>query len=221
MCASASGAQRPTVGGELRAAFEAVQRNRTELAVGCLSVLFLVLFRYRPLETSWQTQLLYMGVLPVLSIVLLLRRNPLDFGLRLGAYRVWALHLAVAMPVTLPLLWLSARSAGLQRYYAQAVFDPLEYAVTTALGLLGWEYLCRGFLLFGLRDRLKEAAIIVQMIPFTLLHFGKPEEETLACIGSGIYFGYLAYRGNSFWPAFLFHVYINLTLKALVVYGPS
>ena len=28
------------------------------------------------------------------------------------------------------------------------------------------------------------------MIPFALLHIGKPEAETISCLVSGIYFGY-------------------------------
>ncbi len=74
----------------------------------------------------------------------------------------------------------------------------------------------RGFLLFGLKEKLGELSIVVQMIPFVLMHFGKPELETLSTIVTGLYFGYVAYRGNSFWPAFIIHLFINVFFVSLV-----
>ena len=38
---------------------------------------------------------------------------------------------------------------------------------------------------------------------------GDQQEETI---------GYIAYRGKSFWPAFIIHVFINFTLKYFVNY---
>jgi len=82
--------------------------------------------------------------------------------------------------------------------------------------LFAWEYLLRGFLLFGLRERFKEASIIIQMAPFVLLYIGKPEVEILMCIPMGLWFRYIAYKGKSFWPAFITHVFIVFILKYFV-----
>ncbi|MBN2395988.1 MAG: CPBP family intramembrane metalloprotease, partial [Candidatus Atribacteria bacterium] len=49
-----------------------------------------------------------------------------------------------------------------------------------------------------------------------LLHLGKPEIETLSCIVTGLWFGWIAYRGKSFWPAFIIHVFINFTVRYFV-----
>ncbi len=54
------------------------------------------------------------------------------------------------------------------------------------------------------------------MIPFVLIHFGKPELETLSTIITGLYFGYIAYRGNSYWPVFIIHLFINVFFVAAV-----
>ena len=64
--------------------------------------------------------------------------------------------------------------------------------------MLGWEFFYRGFMTLGLKDSLKEGAILVQMIPFTLLHLGKPMAESVACIPSGLIWGYIAYKGEEF-----------------------
>jgi membrane protease YdiL (CAAX protease family) len=54
------------------------------------------------------------------------------------------------------------------------------------------------------------------MIPFVLLHLGKPELETISCLFTGILFGYIAYRGKSFWPVFLIHLFINVYFVWLI-----
>ena len=65
-------------------------------------------------------------------------------------------------------------------------------------------------MLFGLKRDFGEGAILVQMIPFALLHAGKPEVETIGCILTGLYFGYVAYRTNSIWPVFVIHLFANV-----------
>jgi uncharacterized protein len=57
---------------------------------------------------------------------------------------------------------------------------------------------------------------LIQMIPFALLHLGKPELETVSTLITGILFGYVAYRGRSYWPAFFIHLFINVFFVALI-----
>jgi membrane protease YdiL (CAAX protease family) len=89
-------------------------------------------------------------------------------------------------------------------------FSLTRYVLVTFASLFASEFLFRGYLIFGLKDRLKEGSILVQMVPFVLVHFGKPELETLSTILTGIYFGFVVYRTNSYWPAFLIHMFINV-----------
>lgn len=201
--------------GELYAFFK---RNGVVAAVISLSTLFLMLSKYHPLRSAWQTYIFYYFTLPIISIAVVLRRNPLDFGLRPGRYKIWGFHLLAALPVIFGIVYLLTAGEEVQRYYQARNFNPVHYMVDAAIRLFAWEFLFRGFMLFGLKDRMKEAAILVQMIPFALLHLGKPETETISCIFSGIYFGYVCYRGNAFWPAFILHVFINYSIKCLSVY---
>jgi membrane protease YdiL (CAAX protease family) len=50
------------------------------------------------------------------------------------------------------------------------------------------------------------------------MHLGKPELETVSTIFTGILFGYVAYRGKSYWPAFFIHLFINVFFLALINY---
>jgi membrane protease YdiL (CAAX protease family) len=71
--------------------------------------------------------------------------------------------------------------------------------------MFAWEFLFRGYMLFGLEKSIGKSAIFVQAIPFVLLHFGKPFLEMLACIPGGFVLGYVSYRTRSFLPCFIIH----------------
>ncbi len=180
-----------------------------EAAVIAAAVLFLSLDRYHPLNEDWQGALVYYLAGPLL-VALCLRRNPLDFGLRLGDVRKWGAYVGITCLVGAPILYAASRMPAFQSYYDIQNFDLWRYLWVTSATLLGSEFLFRGFLIFGLRDALKEASILVQMIPFVMVHFGKPELETLSTILTGLYFGFIVYRTRSFWPAFIIHMFINI-----------
>ncbi len=181
-----------------------------------LSTFFLVMQWYRPLGPNLAiSQLIYYFILPVLVILFIFRDNPLDYGFRLGNYRIWIFYVLLTILLSIPVLLVGSRFTSVQQYYERQ-FDYYEFLSSSVVILFAWEYLLRGFLLFGLKKRFGEFSIIIQMVPFVLLHLGKPETETLSCIVTGLWFGWVAYRGNSFWPAFLIHVFINFAIKYFV-----
>jgi len=191
-------------------------RNYQPVVVISLATLFLTLDEYRPISPQHLSSLVYFTILPFLSIIVFLRKNPLKFGLGPGNWRVWGFHLLVVFIVGIPVLLISSRFSFLEDYYTIRDFDLLKYSLETIVYMFGWEFLFRGFLLFGLKDKFKELSILVQMIPFVLLHFGKPEIETIGTIFMGIYFGYVVYRGNSYWPALIIHLFVNISFRFIV-----
>jgi membrane protease YdiL (CAAX protease family) len=201
---------------ELQAIASFFRRNYREIVVISLATLFLILAGYHPIGPPWVSSLIYFAVLPILTITIILRRNPLDFGIRLGNVKVWSFYVAVTFIVALPILYVASRSSALEQYYTIRQFDVVKYSLETIVYLFAWEFLFRGFLLFGLKEKLNESSILIQMIPFVLVHFGKPEIETISTILTGIYFGYVAYRGNSYWPAFIIHLFINIIFLIFV-----
>ncbi|MDD5093401.1 MAG: CPBP family intramembrane metalloprotease [Dehalococcoidia bacterium] len=191
-------------------------RNYHEAVIISAAALFLILAENHSIYSDWADSLVFYALLPILTVIILLRKNPLDFGLRMGDFRVWRVHVAVACLVALPILLIASRFSSFEEYYSISDFNLPVYLLETIGYQAGWEFMFRGFLLFGLRERFKEASILIQMIPFVLLHIGKPEAEVISTIPTGIYFGYVAYRGNSVWPAFFIHVFINVTFRILV-----
>jgi membrane protease YdiL (CAAX protease family) len=203
---------------ELQEIYSFFKNNRRETVILSLATLFLVLGNYRLIRSSLLiSYLIYYVIFPVFTILIILRKNPLDYGLRIGNYKLWSFYVAITVLIGIPVLYIGSLFSSVGQYYTQP-FGYYSFLTQMVPLLFAWEYLLRGFLLFGLKEKFKEASILIQMVPFTLLHLGKPEIEILMCIPMGIWFGYIAYRGKSFWPAFIIHVFINFTLKYFVNY---
>lgn len=187
-----------------------------EIIVISFSTLFMVIRHYHSIWNSWFSSFFYLGVLPILAILILLRKNPLDYGLRIGNYKLWLVYVCTFLIIALPILYFASELSSVKRYYSGENSDLLTYSLEILIYMLGWEFIFRGFFLFGLKARFKEGSILIQVIPFTMLHFGKPEIETFSCVITGLVWGYIAYRGNSFWPAYIMHVVVNISNKYFV-----
>jgi membrane protease YdiL (CAAX protease family) len=193
-----------------------LKRNGRETIVILSATLFLTLDRYHPINPQWLSTFIYYAVFPILVILIILRKNPLDFGLRIGNPRIWVKYVLVICLVSAAVLYAASFSPSLQSYYQMEKFNFLSYFLTSCVSLSASEYMYRGFLIFGLEEKFKEGSILIQVIPFVLLHLGKPELETLSTLFTGVLFGYVAYRGKSYWPAFIIHLFINVYFVALI-----
>ena len=195
-----------------------LKRNGSEAIIIVSATLFLTLDKYHSIGPEWLSTFLYYAVFPLLVILIILRKNPLDFGLRLGSPRIWGFYVCVICLAAAAILYASSFSVSLQSYYQTGEFKFVSYLLINCVSLSASEFMFRGFLLFGLKEKFKEGSVLLQMIPFALLHLGKPELETVSTIITGILFGYVAYRGKSYWPAFIIHLFINIFFVALVNY---
>ena len=161
-------------------------------------------------------------LIPLGIIVLIFREDPRRYGLRLGDWRKGMLFSLLGILIMAAVIAGLAQLDEFRAYYRSAVFEQpdframIEFALRQGVYMFSWEFIFRGFMLFGLKEKLGEFSILVQMLPFALLHFGKPEIETISTILVGIYFGYVCLRGNSYWPAVLMHLYINIGFRIIV-----
>ena len=64
-------------------------------------------------------------------------------------------------------------------------------------------------------------AIYAMVVPYCMIHFGKPFMETLAAIFAGLVLGTLSMKTRSIWSGFLIHVSvaISMDLAALMATG--
>jgi hypothetical protein len=115
------------------------------------ATLFLVLVSTQPIRLSLVINyLIYFAILPVLTILIILRKNPLDYGLRIGNYKLWGLYIALTVIVGIPILYVGAHFSSISHYYTRR-FDYYSFLTQMVPLLFAWEYLLRGFLLFEIK----------------------------------------------------------------------
>ena len=176
-------------------------------AVVGISTLVLVLKRYYPLNIDFPraTELIYFLLVPLAAGLLLFRDKPWDYGIRIGRWKSSIILTAVCLAAMALILYEAGKMPDFRSYYGRDAIDWSELLLDTALFMFAWEFLFRGYMLFGLEKSIGKGAIFVQAIPFVLLHLGKPFLETLFCIPGGFILGYVAYRTRSFLPCFIIH----------------
>lgn len=187
------------------------------------STLLLVASHYhRILEDDTLSSFVFYFLIPVGIILLVFRENPRRFGLRLGDWRQGALWTVLGVLLMAVVIVGLVQLDEFRSYYRLGSFqeplsrEVLEFALRQAIYMFSWEFIFRGFLLFGLKDRFGSLAIWIQAIPFAIMHLGKPELETLSTIFGGAAFGYIDLKSKSVLPSVVIHwaIYVMMVLAA-------
>lgn len=199
-----------------------------------LGVLLLAVVHYTSLELPPRLRLfgwfglnlvLLLGV-PLLVIRFVFREHPRDYGFQLGRPDIWGKYLGVFLLVFLPCAVIASRLPEFNHYYPRYHYARLNHMliIPSIAGwgayFFAWEFFFRGFMLQGLGRRLGAVAIFIQMVPFTMAHFPKPELESLAAIVAGVALGLMAWRSKSFVGPWLLHWLAATALDVLVVFWP-
>ena len=200
----------------------AARLDRRTLVVFGTAVLLLVVFEYWGLPTSFNGtgfhrrvgEMLGDGYRPYFDLL---------------PYQYWGVSslllrvLAPLLVVMVPVLFAASALGSFQRkypFYEGAVAGGWHFwgfQLFYGLQFLGVEAFFRGFLLFGLWPRLGWNAVPVMVIPYVMIHFGKPMPETLAAIIAGSVLGYLALRSRSFLWGALLHWSVGIAMDVFVI----
>jgi membrane protease YdiL (CAAX protease family) len=106
-------------------------------------------------------------------------------------------------------------------FYTQAHRSFWEFAVWEFFYIAQFfslELFFRGFMLQPLRKVMGSSAVFAMMLPYVMIHFGKPMLECFGAILAGIVLGTLALRTRSIWAGFLLHVSIALSMDLLSIW---
>ncbi len=161
---------------------------------------------------------------PLLLTGLVLRRSPAEFGCKFaGAHRGLPLY-GLMLLVMLPLILLLSGSAGFRHTYpfyrSLELPDPaslLAWELAYALQFVAVEYFFRGYLLHGTREALGPYAVLTSVIPYCMIHFGKPLPETLGAIAAGLVLGYMSLWLRSIWLGAALHIGVAWSMDAAVL----
>jgi len=168
--------------------------------------------------------LVMLGVIPYIFGRLVLGLPAGALGEGVGDWRTGIKAAALLYLAFLPLLVVVSYLPEFKNRYPlfyearQSGWHLLLYELAYAVYFMGWEFIFRGFMLFGLFRDLGFWAVLVQTIPFAIMHFGKAQLETLAAVPAGIILGYLALRTRSFWYGWLLHTAIAVSNDLLALW---
>ena len=170
--------------------------------VSILAVLLLVInyfFRFFDPVTRHLVLFLFIPI----AIIVYNKENLSDYGLQLGDYKLGGIITGICVLGLVGIMYFGASIESLSTFYSKPI-NMVAYIIINAIILFSWEFFFRGWLMFSFK-KYKHWAIVIQTIPFVLVHITKPPIEMLLTIPAGLIFGWITYRTKSIIPAFLIH----------------
>ncbi len=180
---------------------------------------------YRPLYWASVVIMCYL-VLPAICIKWILGENFSDYGTgfkgALKYYRLYMLMLVVMVPLV---IYFSA-TESFQKTYPFYKMLPGEslfpkffiWEIFYFLQFFALEFLFRGFILHGTKHRFGFYAIFFMMVPYCMIHFGKPMPETIAAIIDGVVLGYMSLKSRNIWLGVFVHCSVALMMDVAALF---
>jgi membrane protease YdiL (CAAX protease family) len=181
------------------------------------TLLIMADYYYSPTSRNYLDSILLFVIVPLGITIFVFKEKPADYGFKLGDWKTGLLLTFLGLLFMGPIIWfLGTRNSGMQGYYS---YSQEGLIWKKALELFGWEYLFRGWILFGYARKYGPDALWIQAVPFAVAHLGKPEVETLSTIFGGFAFGWVAWRTGSFVYSFLIHWFIAALIVIVSTIG--
>jgi len=168
-------------------------------------------------------------VLPFVFIAVHPRLRLKDYGLGLGDW-LFSLKIFSAFAVVMALAVAAIKVfhiEGFLRYYPMFavkgitghqpdfVFWFIILETCFFLYFVGWEFFFRGLLIFPLSRRIGSLAALVGLVPFAIMHAGKPVAEAFGSIIAAWVLGILVLRARSFWVCPVLHFAIAFIMDLM------
>ncbi len=157
-------------------------------------------------------------LLSIIIIKFILREDLRNYGLQFGDYKTGLALSSIFFLVMLPAIWFFSTAPEFSEKYPHLLSTRNSwgefyiYELGMMLYMISWEFIWRGFMLFGLKQKFGYYSVLMQMIPFVILHNGKPAPETFGAIAGGIALGVLAFRTDSILYCITTHMGIMFTI---------
>ena len=170
------------------------------------------------------TSLITLLLLPMLVVKFGVKGRLRDYGCRLSNGKLgWGFAIGGWM-LMLPLLLLAVRlfPAFLAKYplnklAATSCKTLLLYELAYGAYLFAWEFFFRGLMLFGLEKRFGNYSILIQTIPFAVMHYSKPFPEAVGSIVAGLLLGVVAIETRSFIYGAAIHWLVAASMDLIAV----
>jgi len=160
-------------------------------------------------------------ILPLFLIKYLLKGKFRGYGLQIGDYKTGLKYSFILLVIMIPIVWFASTTGDFIETYPQLndVKNSWNIFLIFELGILlymvAWEFIWRGFMLFGLEEKFGYYTVLIQMIPFLILHNGKPVAETFGAIAAGIALGVLALKTRSVLYCIITHAGVMFSIDLI------
>ena len=160
---------------------------------------------------------------PILVIKLIIREPIGGFGIRVKGILQHAKIYAVMLAFIAPMVVLVSFSKPFQSkypFYDLRLGEPwwpnfILWELLYAAQFAALEFFFRGFMVHGAKYRLGFASVWVMMVPYMMIHFGKPLPECVGSIIAGFVLGTLSLKSNSVWWGVAIHVAVAWGMDVL------
>lgn len=166
---------------------------------------------------EYLTAFLLMFWIPFFLVKMAFKKRLRDYGFQLGDAKYGFRYVIIALPFLIWAIYVGSSNTGMQAEYplAKSAMPHLHLFIIVEMFYLvyymSWEFLFRGFMLFGLEKEFGAlTAILIQTIPSAIVHIGKPFSESMGAIVAGLFFGYLAIRTRSILYPLILHAIVGI-----------
>ena len=174
------------------------------------------------------TRLLGYVVIPLTAWKIIFRKDSiLDMGFRIKGFIRHAWIYLVSLCIVIPAVLIVAQQPDFGTYYpfykqsSRSWLDLGCWEVMYFAQFLGLEIFFRGWFLGALRKTLGSGAIFAMIMPYCMIHFGKPYLEAHGAIVAGIFLGSLAMKTKSIYAGFLVHITVALTMDMVALHNSN
>jgi uncharacterized protein len=169
--------------------------------------------------------ILFYLVIPVLIVKFIFRENLVDYGIRIkGIQKDYPIYILMLM-IMLPVVFVISSSPSFQERYP--LFQPSKgnllptfiwWQLAYLFQFVAVEFFFRGFILHGIKNRFGFYSIFVMVIPYCLVHIGKPFAETISAVFAGIILGTLSLKSRSIFLGIFIHYSIAISMDVFALW---
>ncbi|NUP04708.1 MAG: CPBP family intramembrane metalloprotease [Polyangiaceae bacterium] len=147
----------------------------------------------------------------------------LDLGLRTKGLLSHAWIYLLCLGVVIPAVFAVASQPDFGDYYPfykkcpRSWMDLIVWEGMYILQFFGLEMFFRGFWLNTLRRSMGSTAIFAMIVPYCMIHYGKPYFEACGAVVAGIALGSLSMRTKSIYSGFFVHVTVAVLMDTLAI----
>lgn len=182
----------------------------------------------RLFEFCWWSGWRVLGylIIPAVS-VWMMRERVRDYGLSMSGFWQHAWIYGLSYCVVLVCVVAVSYTEEFSTYYpfykraSRSWFDFVAWELLYAAQFFSLEFFFRGYWLKACKTMMGSHAIFAMVVPYCMIHYGKPGLEALGAIIAGVVLGTLAMKTRSIWSGFLIHVSVAISMDTAALLQTS